>query len=57
MTFEVIDLKTKKSHGKYETLAEAKGCVLYDRLTEWEIWQEGIMNCNSVVAYKDSGRY
>ena len=57
MTYEVINLKTKESHGKYETITEAKGCVAYDRLTEWEIWAVGAIQVNNVVAYRDSGRY
>jgi len=47
--YEVINLKTKASHGKYETLTEARGCVSYDRLTAWEIWR----NDQEVVDYRD----
>ncbi len=49
--FEVIDLKTHKSHGVYDTLLEAKGCVLYDRLSSWQIWH----NESTLVAEKDAG--
>ena len=31
MTYEVINTKTDESHGEFETLDEARGCVLYDR--------------------------
>lgn len=37
-TYEVINLKTDESHGEYETLAEARGCVAYDRLRSYSIW-------------------
>lgn len=53
MKYEVINLKTKKSHGIFDTLDEARGCVAFDRLTDWEIWEQ----CSKVVAYRDSGRF
>jgi hypothetical protein len=53
MTYEVINLRNHKSHGKFDTLDEAKGCVLYDRLAAWEIWAVGPMFINTVVAYCD----
>lgn len=56
-TYEVMNLKNKKSHGVYDTLDEARGCVAFDRLTEWEIWEVGLLSVNHVVAYRDSGRY
>lgn len=51
MTYEVINLRTRKSHGKFETLDEARGCVAYDQLTAWEIWKLDMV----VVAYRDPG--
>jgi hypothetical protein len=36
--FEVIDLHTDESHGKYETLEKARGCVRFDRLRAYSIW-------------------
>lgn len=36
-TFEVVNLDTDESHGIYETLAEARGAVRYDRLRAFEI--------------------
>jgi hypothetical protein len=38
MKYEVLNLKTGQSHGLYDTLDEARGCVDYDRLTQWQIW-------------------
>jgi hypothetical protein len=38
-TFEVFERPSADSHGVYDTLDEARGCVSYDRLKEWEIWQ------------------
>lgn len=45
-TFEVFDRTERnehggpgKSHGVYDTLDEARGCVEFDRLTDYEIWQ------------------
>lgn len=39
--YEVINLKTDESHGEYDSLDEARGCVEYDRLTHYYIWQDG----------------
>lgn len=36
--YEVIDLNTDESHGEFDSLAEARGCVAYDRLTNYSIW-------------------
>ncbi len=41
MKYKVINLETEESHGEYETLAEARGCVLYDKLETWQIWRDG----------------
>jgi hypothetical protein len=41
-TYEVIeknDPVRTTSHGVYDTLDEARGCVEYDGLVWWEIWQ------------------
>ncbi len=38
MHYEVINVDTGESHGSYETLDEARGCALFDRLTDYEIW-------------------
>ena len=38
--FEVINVETGESHGKFETLERAKGCVEFDNLFDWEIWDE-----------------
>lgn len=37
--FDVVNTATDKSHGIYDTLDEARGCVAFDRLARWEIWQ------------------
>ncbi len=40
MTYRVIDVETGENHGDFNTLDEAKGCVEFDRLTDWEIWDD-----------------
>ncbi len=37
--YEVIDLDTDESHGIYDTLSEARGCVRFDDLEAYSIWQ------------------
>lgn len=37
-SYEVINHETDESHGKYETLDEARGAVRYDRLKSWSLW-------------------
>lgn len=32
MPYEVYSLETDESHGTFETLSEARGCVSYDRI-------------------------
>ncbi len=39
MAYEVINLDTDESHGVYETLCEARGCVRFDSLRAYQIWQ------------------
>lgn len=36
--YEVIDLHTDESHGIYDSIAEARGCVRFDRLRAYAIW-------------------
>jgi hypothetical protein len=36
--YEVINLDTDKSHGTYPTLCQARGCVRFDKLRAWSIW-------------------
>ncbi len=36
--FTVINVETGANHGKYDSLELARGCVSFDRLTDWEIW-------------------
>ncbi len=36
MKYEVFELG--KSHGEFDTLDEARGCVAFDRLKFWAIW-------------------
>lgn len=38
--YKVVDLETDESHGRYESLDEARGCVLFDRLERWAIWHD-----------------
>ena len=40
--YEVIDLETGDSHGLYDCLGEARGCVRYDRLTAYQIWRGNV---------------
>lgn len=37
--FDVIDLSTDESHGLFETLERARGCVEFDGLTAYQIWR------------------
>jgi hypothetical protein len=37
--YRVVDLATGKSHGAYETLDQARGCVEFDRLAAYQIWR------------------
>lgn len=39
MGYQVINLDTDESHGVYDTLSEARGCVRFDRLRAYSIWQ------------------
>jgi hypothetical protein len=48
--FDVIDLNTERSHGTYDSLEEALGCIAYDHLRYWEIWRG-----NTLVAYRYRG--
>ena len=43
--YRVVSLDPKddtEDHGLYETLDEARGCVVYDRLGAWAIWHSGV---------------
>ena len=40
--YEVINLETGESHGTYETLERARGCVAFDGLTAYQIWRGDI---------------
>ena len=48
MIYEVINLDTEESHGQYETLNEARGCVRYDRLRAYQIDAKGDDFCRTV---------
>jgi hypothetical protein len=37
--YQVIDRSDDTDHGVYVTLAEARGCVKFDRLTAYAIWR------------------
>lgn len=39
MAYEVFNLETDESHGTYDTLSEARGCVRFDRLETYSIWR------------------
>lgn len=40
--FEVIDLLEDESHGEFETLEQARGCVRFDRLRHYAIWHDNV---------------
>jgi hypothetical protein len=40
--YQVIDLDSEEDRGTYETIAEARGCVAYDRLKAYAIWHNGV---------------
>jgi hypothetical protein len=42
MPYTVINLDTDESHGDFETLSEARGCVRYDRLRAYAIWHKNV---------------
>ena len=37
-SYKVVNCETGESHGRFETLEAARGCVAFDHLTDWEIW-------------------
>jgi hypothetical protein len=37
--YEVFDTDTGESHGQFETWGEVVGCLEYDRIRAWNIWQ------------------
>ena len=47
-TYEVINCESGKSHGEFETLDEARGCVLFDRLFSYMIMfgNECVVDCD-----------
>jgi hypothetical protein len=51
MPYEVINLDTDESHGIYETLDMARGCIEYDRLQAYQIWQGPISYDDEGLAY------
>jgi len=38
MKYEVKNGTTNESHGWYEDLDEAYGCIRFDRLKFWQVW-------------------
>jgi hypothetical protein len=40
--YTVTDLDTDELHGEFDTLAEARGCVRYDKLAAYSIWRGGV---------------
>ncbi len=40
MHYEVIDVEKGESHGKFDTLEQAHSCITFDRLKNWEIWDD-----------------
>ena len=37
--FEVFEATAGESHGIFDTLEEARGCVEFDKIVSWTIWQ------------------
>lgn len=42
--YEVINLETDTSHGIYDSLELARGCVEFDRLSTYSIWRGPIVD-------------
>ncbi|HVH85480.1 MAG TPA: hypothetical protein VM912_02065 [Terriglobales bacterium] len=40
--YEVFDLNTDESHGTFETLEQARGCVRFDKLRSYSIWKGNV---------------
>ena len=40
--YEVFDLATDESHGTFETLERARGCVRFDKLRTYSIWKGNV---------------
>ncbi len=36
--YKVINVETGKNHGIYSSIEQARGCVSFDKLNDWEIW-------------------
>ncbi len=52
MTYRVINVETGEKHGVFDTLDEARGCVEFDHLTDWEIWDDA----DTCILYGVPGR-
>ena len=58
--YEVFNLDTDESHGIYDTLDEARGCVLFDKLTRYSIWKDESVRvecCDPVFEGEDEEPY
>lgn len=53
--YTVINLDTDEEHGQFETLAEARGCVRFDRLKAYSIWAGSVRveNCDPYTGDDD----
>ena len=51
--YEVINLETDESHGDFDTLEEARGCVAFDGLNAYQIWRGHIRVENCEPYYGD----
>lgn len=43
MKYEVINLDTGESHGIFDSLSQARGCVSFDKLRAYQIWEGDII--------------
>jgi hypothetical protein len=42
MAYEVINLDTDESHGEFPSLEQARGCVKFDKLRAYAIWNNNV---------------
>lgn len=38
--YQVINVETGESHGFFETVERARGCIEFDKISDWEIWAD-----------------
>jgi len=57
MTYQVMNLDTDESRGSFETLADARGCVFFNRLRRYQIWRETVLveECDNTTYFMQVG--